>query len=59
MEAAKVFQRIFAPCEWLMRRLNLAKKFAVIAVVLVIPLALVTRSYVQVEGNQVSFSAKE
>ena len=54
-----MFQRIFVPCEWLMRRLNLAKKFAVIAIVLVIPLAVVTNSYLQVQGNQVSFSTKE
>jgi methyl-accepting chemotaxis protein len=52
-------QTLFIPCEQLMRRLKLAQKFAVIAVVLVVPLGFVTNSYLAVQNKQVAFSSKE
>ena len=58
-EWTTVFLKVFAPCEALMRRLKLGQKFALIAVVLVAPLAFVTYSYVSAQGAQEAFSAKE
>ena len=54
-----VYLRLFAPCEALMRRLKLGQKFALIAVVLIAPLAFVTYSYVSAQGKQEAFSTKE
>ena len=54
-----MFLKLFAPCEALMRRLKLGQKFALIAVVLVAPLAFVTYSYVSSQGKQEAFSTKE
>ncbi len=54
-----MFLKLFAPCEALMRRLKLGQKFALIAVVLIAPLAFVTYSYVSAQGKQEAFSAKE
>ncbi|MBV8385291.1 MAG: methyl-accepting chemotaxis protein, partial [Acidimicrobiia bacterium] len=51
--------RIFAPAERVMRRLKLAQKFALIAVVLLVPLGVVMNGYIGVRNNQVAFSAKE
>jgi hypothetical protein len=45
-----VFQKLFAPCEALMRGLKLGQKFALIAVALIVPLAYVTYSYVLLVG---------
>src|SRR5579859_1329009 len=55
----RVFQRIFAPCERLMRRLKLAQKFALIAIVLVAPLAFVTDRYYVTQNKQVVFADQE
>ena len=54
-----VFLKLFAPCEALMRSLKLGQKFALIAVVLIAPLAFVTYSYVSAQGKQEAFSTKE
>ncbi|HWW52323.1 MAG TPA: methyl-accepting chemotaxis protein, partial [Acidimicrobiales bacterium] len=51
--------RLFLPCEWLMSRLKLAQKFAVIAVVLIVPLVFVMTSYLGLQNRQVAFSSKE
>ena len=58
-EVIPVYLRLFAPCEALMRRLKLGQKFALIAVVLIAPLAFVTYSYVSAQGKQEAFSTKE
>ena len=58
-ERTVVFLKLFAPCEALMRRLKLGQKFALIAVVLLAPLAFVTYSYVSTQGKQEAFSTKE
>jgi methyl-accepting chemotaxis protein len=42
-----------------MRRLRLATKFALIAFALLVPLALVARSYVGLQNDQVEFSTRE
>ena len=55
----RVSVELFAPCEALMRRLKLAQKFALIAVVLIAPLAFVTYSYVSAQGKHEAFSIKE
>jgi methyl-accepting chemotaxis protein len=55
----RVFQRIFAPCELLMRRLKPAQKFALIAIVLVVPLAFVTDRYYVTQNKQVVFADQE
>ncbi len=52
-------RKIFAPCERLMRRLKLAQKFALIAIVLVAPLAFVTYSYYVTQNKQVVFADQE
>ena len=54
-----VFVRLFAPCEALMRRLKLGQKFALIAIVLIAPLAFITYSYVSAQGKQEAFSTQE
>jgi methyl-accepting chemotaxis protein len=51
--------RIFDPADWIMRKLKLAQKFAVIAVVLLVPLGFVLNSYLDVQNSQIGFSAKE
>ena len=51
--------RVFAPCEWLMRRLKLAHKFGLIAIVLVAPLAFVTYSFYETQNKQVVFADQE
>jgi methyl-accepting chemotaxis protein len=55
----RVFQKVFAPCERLMRRLNPAQKFALIAIVLVAPLAFVTDRYYVTQNKQVVFADQE
>lgn len=50
---------MFAPSERLMRRLKLAQKFALIAVVLVVPLTFVTYSYYVTQRKQVTFADRE
>ena len=52
-------RKIFAPCERLMRRLKLAQKFGLIAIVLVAPLAFVTYSYYDTQNKQVVFADQE
>jgi methyl-accepting chemotaxis protein len=56
---ARGFQTIFAPSELLMTRLKLAQKFAVIAVVLLIPAAFVTNSYLSLQNNNLDFASNE
>jgi methyl-accepting chemotaxis protein len=56
---AKGFQTIFAPSELLMKRLKLAQKFAVIAVVLLIPAAFVTNSYLSLQNSNIDFARNE
>ena len=56
---AKGFQRIFAPSELMMKRLKLAQKFAVIAVVLLIPAAFVTNSYLSLQNHNLDFARNE
>jgi methyl-accepting chemotaxis protein len=53
------FLTVFAPGEALMRRLKLAQKFGVLAVVLLVPFVFVTNSYVSVQNDNRDFSAKE
>jgi methyl-accepting chemotaxis protein len=50
---------IFAPSERLMRRLKLPQKFALIAIVLVTPLAFVAVSYISAQDTQAGFASKE
>src|SRR5215203_3056325 len=50
---------IFAPSERLMQRCTLAQKFSVIAVVLLIPLAFVTNSYLSLQNHNVNFAGDE
>jgi methyl-accepting chemotaxis protein len=57
--SARGFQTIFAPSELLMTRLKLAQKFAVIAVVLLIPAAFVTNSYLSLQNHNIDFARNE
>src|SRR5687767_11582576 len=57
--SVKGFRTIFAPSELLMRRLKLAQKFAVIAVVLLIPAAFVTNSYLSLQNHNLDFAKNE
>ena len=56
---ARVLAMLFAPGTTLLGRLRYAKKFAFIGLVLLLPLAYVTRAYVRVQDEQIAFSAKE
>ena len=50
---------VFAPARWVMQRLPFAAKFAVLAVVLLLPLVYVTTQYRSVQQASIDFSAKE
>ena len=50
---------LFLPAVKLMGRLRYAYKIVLVPALLLVPLALVTKGYVDIQGNQVSFSAKE
>jgi methyl-accepting chemotaxis protein len=54
-----MLRTILAPCVWLMRRLNFAQKFALIAFVLVAPLGFVTYSFYVTQNKQVVFADQE
>jgi len=51
--------RIFAPAVKLMGRLRYAYKIVLVPALLLVPLGLVTKGYVDIQSSQVSFSAKE
>jgi hypothetical protein len=50
---------LFLPAVRLMGRLRYAYKIVLVPALLLVPLGLVTKGYVDIQGNQVSFSAKE
>ncbi len=50
---------VFAPSERLMRRLKPPQKFALIAIVLVTPVAFVAVSYINAQDTQAGFATKE
>jgi len=50
---------VFAPSRWLMRQLSFAQKFMLLAALLLAPLALVTKSYLDDKDSVIAFSAKE
>jgi methyl-accepting chemotaxis protein len=51
--------KLFGPAVRLMGRLRYAYKIVLVPALLLIPLALVTKGYVDIQSTQVSFSAKE
>jgi methyl-accepting chemotaxis protein len=57
--SARGFRTVFGPSELLMKRLKLAQKFAVIAVVLLIPAAFVTNSYLSLQNSNIDFAKNE
>jgi diguanylate cyclase (GGDEF)-like protein len=57
--ASRLVRTVFRPGTALLGRLRYATKFAFIALVLLLPLAFVARAYVQIQTEQVAFSAKE
>ena len=58
-DARRAAAIVFRPGTALLGRLRYAQKFAFIALVLLIPLAFVAWTYVQIQTEQVAFSAKE
>jgi diguanylate cyclase (GGDEF)-like protein len=50
---------LFGPAARLLGRLRYAQKFAVVGMVLLVPLGLVTGAYVDLQRDQIAFSAKE
>ena len=52
-------RKVFAPAERLMGRLRYAYKIVLVPALLLVPLGLVTKGYVDIQSSQVSFSAKE
>jgi methyl-accepting chemotaxis protein len=52
-------QRLLSPATQLMSRLTYARKFALIAVVLLIPTGVALNAYWTQQGTQIDFSAKE
>ena len=55
----EAFHRAFTPATAIMGRLKYAQKFILIGLVLLAPLAFVGYSYLQQQGTQTAFSAKE
>jgi len=55
----EAFHRAFRPATAIMGRLKYAQKFILIGLVLLAPLAFVGYSYLQQQGTQTVFSAKE
>src|SRR5689334_2635718 len=53
------FRHVFAPAANVLSRLRFAHKFALIGLVLVVAVGVVGRAYLQVQHNQIAFSAKE
>jgi methyl-accepting chemotaxis protein len=56
---APVLGNVFVPATRLMARFRYAKKFALIAVVMLLPLAYVGHAYLADQGSKIGFSAKE
>src|SRR6266516_3228144 len=54
-----VLTRAFRPATALVGRLRYAQKFAVVGIVLLVPLGFVAAAYVQSQDQQIAFSAKE
>src|ERR687885_782148 len=54
-----MFTTAFAPAVALMSRLRYAQKLALIGLVLLVPLAFVTRAYLGQQNDKIAFSAKE
>jgi methyl-accepting chemotaxis protein len=52
-------RRIFDPAVRLMERLRYAYKIVLVPALLLVPLGLVTKGYVDIQSSQISFSAKE
>src|SRR5438552_14984889 len=52
-------RRLLRPAAMLVGRLRYAKKFAVVGLVLFLPLGLVAKAYVDLQHSQIAFSAKE
>jgi diguanylate cyclase (GGDEF)-like protein len=55
----RVFSGLFRPAARLLGRLRYAQKFTVVGLVLLVPLALVAGAYVDLQRDQIAFSAKE
>jgi diguanylate cyclase (GGDEF)-like protein len=56
---ARVVLAVFRPAAALLGRLRYAQKFAMVGLVLLVPLGLVANAYVSLQRGQIAFSAKE
>ncbi len=54
-----MMRAIFLPAAHLVGRLRYAQKFAVVGLVLLLPLGFVARAYVQLQNDRIAFSARE
>jgi len=57
--ARRVLAGLFRPAARLLGRLRYAQKFAVVGLVLLVPLGFVAGAYVDLQRDQIAFSAKE
>jgi len=57
--ARRVLSGLFRPAARLLGRLRYAQKFAVVGLVLLVPLGLVAGAYVDLQRDQIAFSTKE
>ena len=58
-EGTDVFRKVFAPVEWVSRRLSLSRKFLVLALCLGIPMAYATWQYRNAKEYNVRIAVKE
>src|ERR1043165_5605130 len=56
---APALENVFVPATRMMGRFRYAKKFTLIAVVMLLPLAYVGHAYLADQGSKIGFSAKE
>jgi diguanylate cyclase (GGDEF)-like protein len=59
MSTSRVLTHLFRPATALVGRLRYAQKFVVVGIVLLVPLGFVAAAYVQLQREQIAFSAKE
>ncbi|OLB74313.1 MAG: hypothetical protein AUI14_23840 [Actinobacteria bacterium 13_2_20CM_2_71_6] len=56
---SRALKLVFGPAAALVGRLRYAQKFVVVGIVLLVPLGFVAMAYVQLQHQQIAFSAKE